>query len=166
MADADATELQGNGEALGGNHGGEGEEKRKTASSRRVYERAACRFLLRSRFLFSSLKKKKWGWIRAKRVRGQAERMDGDSRASAKHGSPIAEPARARNFSLLQKQLKNNLTGFQARVEHTRHRVSNVSSRARGCPLSRVLLCMRLLGDDNPRSSNSAEPQRPENPVV
>ncbi len=70
MADADATELQGNGEALGEC----ARKKRQRQDGDRVF------------FSFFS-SKTKMGWIRAKRVRGQAERMDGDSRPCAEYGS-------------------------------------------------------------------------------
>ena len=157
-ADADATELQGDGEALGGN-ARKTEDKRKKDRSRSsgAKEKATDRSLENS-----SGRGETENWTRC--VLGWTE--EGRQRTSTEHGSPIAEPARARNFSLFQKQLKNNLTGFQTRVERTRHRVSNVSSRARGSPLSHVLFCMRLLCVDNPRSSITAEPQRPKNPVV
>ncbi len=42
-------------------------------------------------------------------------------------------------FVVFSEIARNNLTEFQTRKESPRHRVSNVSSRARGCPLSHVL---------------------------
>ena len=65
MADADATELQGDGKALGGNYP-EGEKEQEEEEARR-----------RPSLLLFFSSKTITGWIRAERVRGQAERMDG-----------------------------------------------------------------------------------------
>ncbi len=113
---------------------------------------------------FSS--KTKMGWIRAERVRGHVERPDGDSRRAAEHGSPIAEPRRARNLSFFSRTPKNNLTVFRQPNKRSRHRGLRCALSARGYPLLNVRMYMRLLCDDNPRPPDSAEPQRPENPVV
>ncbi len=53
------------------------------------------------------------GWIRAERVRGHAEGLDGDSRRAAEHGSPIAEPRRARNLSFFSKTRGGCSSGAQ-----------------------------------------------------
>ncbi len=69
-------------------------------------------------------------------------------------------------FVAFSKNTKNNLTDLREPNERSRHRGLRCTLSARGCPLPHVLVCIGILCGDKPRPPDSAEPQRPENPVV
>ncbi len=82
-------------------------------------------------FLFSS--KNKNGMDTSEASTRASGEKDGDSRPSSEHGSPIAEPRRARNLSFFSNTPRKNLTDFQARDERARHGASNVASGTSDC---------------------------------
>ena len=137
------------GETSGGRRGRKNTKTGREASRRRVF------FLL----LF---KKKKWDGY--ERSEGEGTRRGGTATA----GPPRSTAARCRTTAgeKLLSFSKNDLTGFQAHEMGSRHRRLRCALSARGYPLSHAAVSLRLLCDDNPRSSHSGEPQRPENPVV